>query len=125
MPDPSKTHQVKEWPVPTSVKETQQFLGLASYYRRYIKGFASIASPLHKLTEQQSRFQWTNKCQEAFDCLKSCLVSSLVLALPDWSQPFLLDTDVSDTGIGAVLLQVQNRKECVIAYASRSLTKSE
>jgi len=125
MPDPSKTQQVKEWPVPTSVKEIQQFLGLASYYRRFIKGFASIASPLHKLTERQSRFQWTSLCQEAFDCLKSHLVSSPVLALPDWSQPFLLDTDASDTGIGAVLSQVQQGKECVIAYASRSLTKSE
>ena len=127
MPDPAKTHQVKEWPVPTSVKETQQFLGLASYYRRFIKGFASIASPLHKLTERQSQssFQWTSQCQEAFDCLKSHLVSSPVLALPDWSQPFLLDTDASDTGIGAVLSQVQKGKECVIAYASRTLTKSE
>ena len=126
MPDPSKTDQVKEWPVPTSVKETQQFLGLASYYRRFIKGFASIASPLHKLTERQSqsRFQWTSQCQEAFDCLKSRLVSSPVLGLPDWSQPFLLDTDASDTGIGAILSQVQKGKECVIAYASRSLTKS-
>ena len=102
-------------------------MGLASYYRRFIKDFASIAALFHKLTERQShsRFQWTSQCQEAFDCLKNRLVSPPVLALPDWSQPFLLDTDASDTGIGAVLSQVQEGKECVIAYASRSLTKSE
>ena len=127
MLDPSKTDQVKEWPVPTSVKGTQQFLGLASYYRRFIKGFASIASPLHKLTERQSqsRFLWTSQCQEAFDYLKSRLVSSPVLAFPDWSQPFPLDTDANDTRIGAILSQVQKEKECVIAYSSRSLTKSD
>ena len=107
-PDPSKTSQVKQWPTPTSVKETQQFLGLASYYRRFIKDFASLASPLHKLTEKKSDFRWTSQCQEAFDCLKSHLVSAPILTLPDWSKPFLLDTDASDTGIGAVLSQVQD-----------------
>ena len=125
-PDPSKTSQVREWPVPTSVKETQQFLGLASYYRRFIKNFASIASPLHKLTEKpKTNFQWTSQCQEAFNCLKTHLISPPVFALPDWSQPFLLDTDASDTGIGGVLSQVQDGRERVIAYASRSLTKAE
>ena len=124
-PDPSKTSQVREWPIPTSVKETQQFLGLASYYRRFIKNFASITSPLHKLTEKKANFQWTSQCQDSFDCLKNCLISAPILALPDWSQPFLLDTDASDTGIEGVLSQVQDGRECVIAYASRSLTKAE
>jgi len=124
-PDPDKTQRVREWPTPTTIKETQQFLGLASYYRRFIMDFATIASPLHKLTEKRSEFRWTSQCQEAFDCLKCRLVSAPILALPDWSQSFLLDTDASDTGIGAVLSQVQDGKEHVIAYASRSLTKAE
>ena len=74
LPDHSKTSQVTQWPIPTSVKETQQFLGLASFYRRFIKNFASIASLLHKLAEKNSNFLWTRQCQEAFDSLKSQLV---------------------------------------------------
>jgi len=105
--DPSKTSKVREWPVPTSVKETQQFLGLASYYRWFLKNYASIASPLHKLTEKpKTNFQWTSQCQEAFDCLKTHLILPPVLAIPDWSRSFLLDTDASDTGIGGFLSQV-------------------
>ena len=125
LPDPDKTCRVREWPIPTTIKETQQFLGLASYYRRFIKNFASVASPLHKLTEKNSEFKWTTQCQEAFDCLKTRLVSAPILALPDWSQPFILDTDASDMGIGAVLSQIQEGRECAVAYASRSLTKAE
>ena len=76
-------------------------MGLASYYRQFIKNFASIASPLHKLTEKpKTNFQWTSQYQEAFDCLKTHLISLPVLAKPDWSPPFLLDTDATDTGIG-------------------------
>ena len=84
--------------------------------------FAMIASPLHKLTKEKFKFQWTSQCQEAFDCLKYCLLSASILALPDWSQSLLLDTDASDTGIGAVLSQVHDH---MIAYASRSLIKAE
>ena len=124
-PDPAKTHRVKQWPMPTSVKETQQFLGLASYYRRFVKDFSTIASPLHKLSEKKTQFRWSNDCQVAFDCLKSHLLSAPILVLPDWSKPFILDTDASDLGIGAVLSQIHNDKEHVIAYASRTLTKAE
>ena len=124
-PDPSKSVKVEHWPVPTSVKETQQFLGLASYYRRFVKDFAAIAAPLHKLTEKTASFRWTCECQQAFLNLKRRLVSAPILALPDWSKPFLLDTDASDTGIGAVLSQIDGEKEHVIAYASRILTKAE
>ena len=125
LPDPSKTAKVEQWPVPTSVKETQQFLGLASYYQRFIKNFAMVAGPLHKLTEKKTPFQWTNQCQEAFEKLKSQLVSAPILTLPNWSKPFILDTDASDNGIGAVLSQMHDGKEHVIAYASRVLTKAE
>ena len=73
-PDQEKTNKVKEWPSPTSVKEVQQFLGLASYCRRFIKGFASIAAPLHKLTEKQTVFNWNSQCQEAFEYSTSRVV---------------------------------------------------
>ena len=72
--------------------------------KQFIKNFASIASPLHKLTEKpKTNFQWTSQSHEVFDCLKTHLISPPVLAMADWSQPFLLDTDASDAGIGGVL----------------------
>ena len=99
-----------------SAQEVQQFLGLANYYRRFISDFATIAKPLHQLTE----------CQEAFDHLRRRLTTAPVLAFPDYSKPFILDTDASDTGIGAVLSQLDDDgRECVIAYGSRLLTKAE
>ena len=106
--------------------EVQQFLGLANYYRRFIKDFAPIAKPLHHLTEKDVKFEWTPACQEAFELLKSKLTSPPVLAHPDFQLPFILDTDASATGIGAVLSQCHSdRKEEVIAYASRTLSKPE
>ena len=124
--DPAKTEKVKSWPIPTSRLEVQQFLGLANYYRRFIRDFATIARPLHRLTERTTQFKWTNECQAAFDQLKSKLTTSPILAFPDFARPFILDTDASDTGIGAVLSQISDDgKEKVVAYASRTLSKTE
>lgn len=124
--DPRKTAKVAEWPKPTNKKEVQQFLGLANYYRRFVKDFSSIAKPLHRLTEKTAKFEWTTECQAAFEDLRHRLVTAPVLAFPDYSRPFLLDTDASGTGIGAVLSQVQeDGTERVIAYASRVLTRPE
>jgi hypothetical protein len=85
--------------------------------RRFIEGFADIAKPLHKLTQKGKLFEWTDECQVSFDQLKNCLVRSPVLAHPDFSQPFILDTDASNSCIGAVLSQVQNGQEKAIAFA--------
>ena len=124
--DPVKTEKVAKWPTPTNKKEVQRFLGLASYYRRFVKDFASVAKPLHQLVEKNREFRWTQQCQEAFEQLRQKLVSAPVLSFPDFSKPFVLDTDASDTGIGAVLSQTQdNGTERVIAYASRVLSKPE
>ena len=123
--DPAKTAKVAHWPVPTTVKEVQQFLGLANYYRRFVKDFATIARPLHRLTEDKRQFQWTTECQESFEELRRRLVTAPVLAYPNPSQEFILDTDASDVGIGAVLSQLGTEGEQVIAYASRALTKPE
>ena len=103
--DESKTTTVKEWPVPTCPKDVQRFLGLVNYYRRFIKDFAHIARPLTRLTEKSSGFHWTKDCQVAFEMLKSALVSTPILAFPNFARPFLIDTDASDRGIGAVLSQ--------------------
>ena len=125
-PDLDKTDRVNLWPIPHSAKEVQQFLGLANYYCRFIKDFASLAKPLHRLTEKGREFTWTQESDQAFNTLKQKLTSAPVLALPNWSKSFLLDTDASETGISAVLSQVQDDgSECVIAYASRLLSKQE
>ena len=124
--DPMKTEQVANWPVPTTRRQVQQFLGLANYYRRFIQGFAQIAKPLHRLTEKNTPFKWTSECQDAFETLRCKLVTAPVLSFPDCSKTFILDTDASDVGIGAVLSQVQdNGEEHVIAYGSRILSKAE
>ena len=123
--DPSKTKKVADWPVPTTPKEVQQFLGFANYYRRFVKDFATIARPLHRLTEKNNSFQWTPECQLSFEQLRNRLVSAPILAYPDFTKEFVLDTDASDVGIGAVLSQVTEKGERVIAYASRALTKPE
>ena len=123
--DPEKVAAVAQWPTPISLKEVRSFLGLCGYYRRYIEGFASIAKCLHSLSENDKPFVWSKDCQEAFDTLKGKLTNAPILAHPDFSQPFTLDTDASNQAIGAVLSQNIDGKECVIAYASRVLTKAE
>ena len=124
--DPEKVRKVASWPVPSSTKEIQSFLGFASYYRRFIKDFAAIANPLHRLTEKGAQFKWTAECERAFQQLRDSLTSTPILAHPDFNRPFILDTDASDTGIGAVLSQVDEAgRERVISYGSRLLSKPE
>lgn len=123
--DPAKVECVREWPVPKNQTEVKSFIGLASYYRRFVKGFADIARPLHQLTEKGKRFRWGEDCQQAFIQLKSRLTTAPVLAYPDPQKRFVLDTDASDVGIGAVLSQEDGEAEHVVAYASRALTKEE
>lgn len=128
--DPEKTIAVQRWKPPTTVREVRSFLGLAGYYRRFIPGFSRVAAPLHALTtgtatQKDRPVQWTEGCQVAFDKLKRALVSPPVLAYADFSRPFHLYTDASLDGLGAVLSQVQEGRERVIAYASRSLLPTE
>ncbi|KRX68115.1 Retrovirus-related Pol polyprotein from transposon 17.6 [Trichinella sp. T6] len=120
------TEIVASWPTPTSTSEIRNFLGLASYYRRFVKSFASIARPLHRLTEQRRQFSWSNEAEEAFQRLKRALTTAPILAFPRFDIPFIIDTDASETGIGAVLSQKHDPEgERVIAYASRTLSKTE
>ena len=123
--DPKKTEAIDKWPNPRSVRDVRSFLGLCSYYRRFVKGFADIAKPLYVLTQQDVVFVWSDECQEAFQNLKAALTSPPILAYPSESDAFILDTDASSVGIGAVLSQVQNGTERVIAYFSRVLNPAE
>ena len=123
--DPGKTKAIADWPTPTSVTDLKAFLGLASYYRRFVANFADIAPPLHDLTKKATSFQWTSECQESFSALKQKLLEPPVLTFPDFSKEFILDTDASDVGLGGVLSQIQDGVERVVAYGSRCLSKSE
>ena len=123
--DPEKIKAVAEWPTPRSVADVRSYIGLCSYYRRFVKDFAAIAGPLHAMTGKNVRFHWTTACQEAFDELKRRLISSPILAMPQDEGQYRLDTDASNESIGAVLSQVQDGQEYVVAYASRLLTAPE
>ena len=125
-PDPTKTEKVATWPKPTSTRSVQQFLGFANYYRRFIKDFAQIAKPLHQLTERGIAFSWSKDCEDFFNVLRDCLSGAPLLVFPNFNKPFILDTDASDIGIGAVLSQADEEgRERVVAYGSRLLSKSE
>ena len=123
--DPEKIVAVRNWPVPKSAKQVRSFIGLCTYYRKYVKDFSKIAKPLHQLCEKNRRFDWTDECQAAFEILKEKLTTSPILAFPLPNLPFILDTDASDQAVGAVLSQVQEGKERVIAYLSKSLITAE
>ena len=126
--DPEKIAKVLNWPTPVNKQEIQQFMGLVNYYRRFIKNCSEVSKPLSQLTERNRPFKWTVQCQESFEALRRALASAPVLVFPDFSQTFIVDTDASNHGIGAVLSQtpdIGGDQEQVVAYASRTLTKSE
>ena len=124
-PDPRNIEKSLKWRVPQNVSEVKQFLGLCSYYRRFIRNFSMIAKPLNDLTRKESKLKWTDNCQTAFDELRAHLIGPDIMAYPVDDGNYILDTDASDYALGAVLSQIQSGQEKVIAYASRSLSKSE
>ena len=123
--DPEKVQAVQEWPRPTNTTEVKRYLGLCSYYRRFIKGFADIAQPLHQCTEKMQPFNWTPEAEQAFLRLKQALTEAPVLGYSNPNDPFILDTDANSYGVGAVLSQIQDGQECVTAYYSQVLSQPE
>jgi hypothetical protein len=119
--DSIKVEAVLKWERPTNVTEIRSFLGLTGYYRRFIEGFSTIASPLTKLTRKEVRFVWSEECEASFRELKERLTSAPVLALPSGTEGFVVYSDVSKRGLGCVLMQHGR----VIAYASRQLKSHE
>jgi len=102
--DPKKTQVVQEWPIPKTIKELRGFLGLAGYYRKFIRKFGVISKPLTELLKKNN-FVWHEGALEAFQNLKKALCETSILALPDFTKPFVLETNACDTGIGAVFSQ--------------------
>lgn len=126
--DPDKVEAILNYPTPTCKKDVKRFLGTASWYRRFIPQFSTIAGPLNKLTSSKKSappFQWTQETDLAFLKLKSKLVEAPVLACPDFRYSFEVHTDASSFGVGAMLSQTIDGKEHPIAYMSRSLSKPE
>ncbi|XP_075499216.1 uncharacterized protein LOC142537596 [Primulina tabacum] len=117
--DPSKLEAVKQWVVPKNASEIRCFLGLAGYYRKFIQGFSSIAVPLTYLTKKNAKFLWSTECQKSFNTLKQALITAPVLLMPSGQGNFVLYTDASKLGLGAVLMQ----HDRVIAYASGQLKR--
>lgn len=115
--DPEKVTVVSNWPSPTSVREVRSFLGLAGYYRKFVRHFGLIAKPLITLLRKNTIFQWTKEHESSFQTLKQALISAPVLALPNFSKPFCIETDAIAVGIGAVLTQDGHP----LAYISRAL----
>ena len=123
-PDPEKIDKVKCFPIPHEPTQVRQFLGLASYYRRFVPLFAKVAAPLHGLLKKDNAFIWLSECEAGFRKLKEALTSVLVLAYPKFGPEFefILETDASYVGLGAVLSQLQDDGRVhPIVYASRSL----
>ena len=125
-PNPKQLEAVRGFPVPGNVSQVRQFCGLTSYYRRFVKDFARVAAPLHSLTRKGVEFVWNKDCQDVFDQLKQRLTTAPILVYPDFVQGFMLETDASIRGLGAVLSQRRGDNQLHhVAFASRALSAAE
>ena len=118
-PDADKIEAVQKWPRPTTIKQLRGFLGLSGYYKRFIMNYGKLAQPLTSLLKKEATFQWNEAVEEAFTALKMVLTRALVLALPNFAEQFVIKTDASSSGIGAILIQRGHS----IAYISKAMGK--
>lgn len=129
LPDPKKIRAVQQFPLPKTVRQIKSFLGLASYYRRFIKNFSKLAEPMNKLLKKGEPFKWDAKCDESFSTLKEKLTTPPILAFPILDQEYRITTDASQTAVGAVLSQEHQledeKADLPICYMSRTLNQAE
>jgi hypothetical protein len=123
--DPTKVTAITNWPIPSSATDVRSFLGLANYYRRFIRSFGGIAAPLTELTKHKVAFRWTEKHQSSFEQLKRSLANAPVLHASDPDRPFVLHTDASNFALGAVLMQDFGNGLQPIAYESHKFNDKE
>ena len=123
--DKAKVELISNLPTPKCVKDIRSFLGHAGFYRRFIRDFSAIASPLCNFLAKDVTFEWSQACEKAFDKLKTMLVSSPIMRSSNWELPFEIMCDASDYAIGAVLGQREDKKAFVIYYASKTLDSAQ
>ena len=123
--DPNKIALIKKVPPPQKVRDVRSFLGLAGYYRRFIKDFSKLASPLFGLLAKDVEFKWTDDCQRSLNELKDKLVPAPILRGPNWALPFHIHTDASNKAIRAALGQVEQKLPYAIYFVSKNLSKAE
>lgn len=123
--DPAKLAPVLDFPSPQNLRQLRRFLGFASWYRRFIPNLSTAAEPLTLLLRSKQQWKWESDQASAFKTIKETLTSAPVVACPDFSKPFTLQTDASGFGLGVVLTQIQDDSERVISYASHTLSKAE
>ena len=123
--DPEKVASIVQFPQPGNLRQLRQFLGMASWYRRFVQDFSRVVAPLTKLLRKNYRWKWDTEQEGAFQELKRCLTESPILVCPDFERPFNLQTDASDYGLGVALTQEVDGQDRAIAYASRTLTPAE
>lgn len=123
--DPEKVESILKIPPPKNAKEVRQFMGTASWYRRFIPDFSTRLYPLTSMLKKGKRFEWTEEAQKSWDDIRSCLIKSPIISCPNFEKPFTIACDASGVGLGAVLSQESERGEVVVAYASRTLSRGE
>ena len=124
--DPIKLVGIRNWPIPSMVKQVQLFLGFRNFYRKFISHYSDIARPLNDLTKKDKKFKWTEECQMSFDTLKQCFIEEPVLLMPDHSKPFQIESDASKVATGAVLTQTDlNGDRHPVAFLSQTFTDTE
>lgn len=125
--DPQKVQAILDWPTPSDKKGVQRFVGFANFYRRFIRNFSSIISPITQVTRLHVRFLWSSEAQSAFEKLKSLFTSAPILRHPDPALPYILEVDASEVATGAVLSQRLGPKSLLhpVAFSSRKMSQPE
>jgi RNase H-like domain found in reverse transcriptase len=124
--DPIKLSRIRDWPTPTTVKQVRGFIGFANFYRQFIKKFSELTLPLNNLLRKNTKFNWTDQCQEAFETLKGQFLQEPVLVMPNHSRPFQIESDASKYASRAVLTQTDiNEDRHLVAFLSKTFSDME
>ena len=106
--DQVKLSGIRDWPMPTMVKQVRSFLGFGNFYRKFISYYSDLARPMNDLTKKDKKFEWTTDCQSAFETLKKRFTEKPVLLMPDHAKPFQIESDASKVASGAVITQLDS-----------------
>jgi RNase H-like domain found in reverse transcriptase len=124
--DSVKLGGIRDWPVPTTLKQTWSFLGFGNFYQNFISHYSKLARPLNNLTKNDKKFEWSNNCQEVFDTMKKRFTEELVLLMPNQSKSFQIKSNASKVATGAVLTQLNsNGDRHPVAFLSKTFTKTK